>query len=94
MDKFTHDAPTDRPLQPDDLRRFIADQAIAATLIDGLGDTPTVPAAAAALGVDPDQIIKTLLFLIERRTAVGELFDDPVVVISNCLLYTSPSPRD
>ena len=83
MDKFTHAAPAYQPLLPEDLRRFIADHAIAAVLIDGLGDTPTVPAAAAALGVDPDQIIKTLLFLIERRTAAGEAFDDPVVVISN-----------
>jgi prolyl-tRNA editing enzyme YbaK/EbsC (Cys-tRNA(Pro) deacylase) len=83
MDKITHAAPANQPLQPDDLRRFVAEHAIAAKLIDGLGDTPTVPAAAAALGVDPDQIIKTLLFLIERRTAAGEMFDDPVIVISN-----------
>ena len=83
MDKHAPDTPLPQPLQPDDLRRFIADHATAAALVDGLGDTPTVPAAAAALGVDPDQIIKTLLFLIERRTAAGEMVDDPVVVISN-----------
>ena len=84
MDKHAPDTPLHQPLlQPDDLRRFVAEHAIAAALIDGLGDTPTVPAAAAALGVDPDQIIKTLLFLVERRTAAGEAFDDPVVVISN-----------
>ena len=83
MDKHAPDTPLHQPLQPDDLRRFIADHATAAALVDGLGDTPTVPAAAAALGVDPDQIIKTLLFLIERRTAAGEMVDDPVVVISN-----------
>lgn len=70
-------------LLPADLRRFVAEQAIAAELIDGLGDTPTVPAAAAALGVEPDQIIKTLLFLVERRDDTGAAFDDPVVVISN-----------
>lgn len=84
MDKHTPDTSLHQPpLEPDDLRRFVADHAIAAALVDGLGDTPTVPAAAAALGVDPDQIIKTLLFLVERRTATGEAFDDPVVVISN-----------
>ena len=84
MDKHAPDTSLHQPpLEPDDLRRFVADHAIAAALVDGLGDTPTVPAAAAALGVDPDQIIKTLLFLIERRTVAGELFDDPVVVISN-----------
>ncbi len=50
---------------PDDLRRFLAAHAPHAHLIDGLGETPTVPAAAAALGVEPDQIIKTLLFVTE-----------------------------
>ena len=51
-------------------------------MIADLGDTPTVPAAAAALGVAPDQIIKTLLFLVE---APGELDTPPrpVVVISH-----------
>ena len=84
MDNLTHDIPAYQPpLQPDDLQRFVATHAIAAILIDGIGDTPTVPAAAAALGVEPDQIIKTLLFLIQRRTATGEIIDDPVVVISN-----------
>lgn len=83
MDKFTHAIPANHPLLPDDLRRFVAEHAIAAAMVDGLGDTPTVPAAAAALGVDPDQIIKTLLFLVERRSAAGAAFDDPVVVISN-----------
>ena len=85
MDNLTHDIPAyhQSPLQPDDLQRFVATHAIAAILIDGIGDTPTVPAAAAALGVEPDQIIKTLLFLIQRRTATGEIIDDPVVVISN-----------
>ncbi len=36
-------------------------------------DTPTVPAAAAALGVQPAQIIKSLLFLVQ---------DAPVLVIA------------
>ena len=45
---------------------WMAEAGVTATLIDGLGDTPTVPAAAAALGVETDQIIKTLLFLVER----------------------------
>ncbi|PKO23557.1 MAG: EbsC protein [Chloroflexi bacterium HGW-Chloroflexi-1] len=37
-------------------------------------ETPTVPAAAAALGVRPAQIIKTLLFLVH---------DAPVLVIAS-----------
>ena len=83
MDKHPPAASVLQPLLPDGLRRFVAEHAIAAALVDGLGDTPTVPAAAAALGVDPDQIIKTLLFLVERRPDAGATYDDPVVVISN-----------
>ena len=52
------------PLTPDDLAQFIAVCAPTARLLRDQGDTPTVPAAAAALGVAPDQIIKTLLFLV------------------------------
>ena len=70
------------PRTPADLQSFLTASQIAATLIADLGDTPTVPAAAAALGVATDQIIKTLLFLIE---APGELDTPPrpVVVISH-----------
>ena len=69
------------PLTPDDLAAYIAIHAPNATLLRDLGDTPTVPAAAAALGVAPDQIIKTLLFVV-RPERVG---DEPrlVVVISH-----------
>lgn len=63
---------------PQDLQAYLEEQGITAELIGGLGDTPTVPAAAAALGVESDQIIKTLLFLIDRQ---GEA-RNPVVVIS------------
>jgi prolyl-tRNA editing enzyme YbaK/EbsC (Cys-tRNA(Pro) deacylase) len=63
---------------PDDLQAYIDEQGIAAELIGGLGDTPTVPAAAAALGVEAAQIIKTLLFLVEQPDAAAQ----PVVVIS------------
>jgi prolyl-tRNA editing enzyme YbaK/EbsC (Cys-tRNA(Pro) deacylase) len=63
---------------PLDLQTLIDEQGIAAELIGELGDTPTVPAAAAALGVEAEQIVKTLLFLVERQ---GE-GRRPVVVIS------------
>jgi prolyl-tRNA editing enzyme YbaK/EbsC (Cys-tRNA(Pro) deacylase) len=62
---------------PQDLQAYIDAANVAAELISELGDTPTVPAAAAALGVEPDQIIKTLLFLVEQDAARR-----PVVVIS------------
>lgn len=65
---------------PQALQTFLTNNAIHAELLTDIGDTPTVPAAAEALGVEADQIIKTLLFLIskpERDEA------DPVVVISH-----------
>jgi len=52
------------PLTPTDLAAAIARAGIAAELIPMAVETPTVPAAAAALGVQPAQIIKTLLFLV------------------------------
>jgi prolyl-tRNA editing enzyme YbaK/EbsC (Cys-tRNA(Pro) deacylase) len=63
---------------PLDLQTLIDEQGIAAELIGELGDTPTVPAAAAALGVEAEQIVKTLLFLVERQGDGRR----PVVVIS------------
>lgn len=67
---------------PADLQATLHARAIHAQLVTDLGDTPTVPAAAAALGVTPERIIKTLLFLVETS---GEQTDSPqaVVVISN-----------
>jgi prolyl-tRNA editing enzyme YbaK/EbsC (Cys-tRNA(Pro) deacylase) len=62
-----------QPLQPADLDRFIREHGIAATIVPMLVETPTVPAAAQALGVEPAQIIKTLVFVVR---------DAPVVVIA------------
>lgn len=62
-----------------DLQQFIDAHAIQAELLPDIGHTPTVPAAAQALGVTPDQIIKTLLFLVEHP----EMGATPVVVISH-----------
>lgn len=70
------------PLTPVDLQTFIDQHKIHARLLDDIGDTPTVPSAAAALGVETDQIIKTLLFLVERVNEPGRPVM-PVVVISN-----------
>ncbi len=53
-----------RLLTPDDLELFIAEHGIDAQIVPVEVETPTVPAAAAALGVQTAQIIKTLLFLI------------------------------
>ena len=69
-------------LTPDDLQQYVTESAIDAHLICDIGETPTVPAAAQALGVAPAQIIKTLLFLVERP-AESDKRVETVVVISN-----------
>ena len=61
-------------MTPADLARTIEQRGIDARLITDIGDTPTVPTAAAALGVSVDEILKTLLFYVK-----GE----PWVVISH-----------
>lgn len=50
---------------PDDLARFMQRHAIAAELVFPREPTPTVPLAAQAMGCQPDQIIKSVLFLIK-----------------------------
>jgi len=47
---------------PERLRRFLAEHRIEAEIVAPGPPMPTVAAAAAALGVSPAQIIKTLLF--------------------------------
>ncbi len=59
-----------------DLARFIAKNDIAAEIIHLPVETPTVAAAAEAVNVKPEQIIKSLLF-----TAAGS----PVLVVTNGL---------
>ena len=56
------------------LAGFIAEHGIAATLLTPPASTPTVAAAAAALGVDERQIIKSLLFLVH---------EEPLLVIAS-----------
>lgn len=65
---------TDQPLTNLDLQRFIDEHQIEATILPMAEHTPTVPDAARALGVETDQIIKSLVFVIE-----GE----PLLVINN-----------
>jgi prolyl-tRNA editing enzyme YbaK/EbsC (Cys-tRNA(Pro) deacylase) len=61
------------------LEAYIVTEGIAARLIRGLGDTRTVPLAAAALGVKAHQIIKSLLFLL--RLPDRPASPQPVLVI-------------
>lgn len=67
------------PLTPADLGRFIAAEGIAATIVPMEMETPTVPAAAEALGVDAAQIIKTLVFLVRETPLVVIASGDTIV---------------
>jgi Cys-tRNA(Pro) deacylase len=61
-------------LTSQDLQHFIENNQIAAEILPMTEDTPTVPDAARALGVEEDQIIKSLVFLVG---------DQPTLVIAN-----------
>lgn len=66
----------------DDLQAFLDRHAIDGRLIRDLGHTLTVPAAAAVLGVAPDQIIKTLLFVLDGGPSKPAV--PPEVVVIGC----------
>lgn len=57
-----------------DLARYLAEHGIEAELVAPQAETPSVGAAAAALGCEPEQIIKSLVFLVDGQ---------PVLVIAN-----------
>lgn len=57
-----------------DLQRFIDAHHIEAEILVMAEHTPTVPDAARALQVEPEQIIKSLVFLVN---------DEPILVINN-----------
>ncbi|MBK8985028.1 MAG: YbaK/EbsC family protein [Chloroflexi bacterium] len=56
------------------LAQFITAQDLQAEILHLPADTPTVAAAAAVMGVEPDQIIKSVLFLADGA---------PVLAINN-----------
>lgn len=67
-------------LTSQDLQEFIDRCHVAAEILPMAEDTPTVPDAARALGVSQEQIIKSLVFLVEQSPA-GD--PQPVLVIAN-----------
>lgn len=58
------------------LSQFVLAQGIQAEILRLTADTPTVAAAAAVMGVAPEQIIKSVLFLADGA---------PVLVVNNGL---------
>lgn len=61
-------------MDSNDLLRFVIEHQIEAEIVHLAVDTPTVSAAAMAVNVKPDQIGKSLLFLVDG---------DPLLVIAN-----------
>jgi prolyl-tRNA editing enzyme YbaK/EbsC (Cys-tRNA(Pro) deacylase) len=59
-----HDLDRTSDLGTPDLERYIVAHGIRAEILHLSADTPTVDLAAAALGTMPEQIVKSLLFLI------------------------------
>ena len=59
------------PLNDRDLAAFLVDRSSAARIVRPGTPTPTVEAAAVALGVEPERIVKSLLFLQAPRAASG-----------------------
>ncbi len=51
---------------PDHLQTYLTEHAIPAEIVHLAAETPTVPAAAEAMGVSADQIVKTVVFLIDE----------------------------
>ncbi len=52
---------------PEDLSAYLIDHHIPAEVVYLDVETPTVPAASAALGVPVEQIVKTIIFLIDDK---------------------------
>lgn len=55
------------PLGPANLQAFLDNHQIDAQIVFPGAPTPTVPAAARALGVEVDQIVKSVIFLVDDR---------------------------
>lgn len=70
------------PLTQLELQQYLDQHNIQARLIADIGHTPTVPAAAQVLGVEPEQIIKTLLFVFDAGDKADQV-PPAVVVIGN-----------
>ncbi len=70
-------------LDAEHLRRYIAEQGIAAELIELPVPTPTVQAAAQAVGTTAERIVKSLLFVVRGR---------PLLAIANGPAHVDKRP--
>lgn len=61
----------ERELGPDDLQAYLHARAIPGELLRLEVPTPTVEAAARAVGADPDRIVKSILFLVDERPVLA-----------------------
>jgi uncharacterized protein (TIGR02118 family) len=61
------DAGEVHPLAPKNVQAYLDNFEIPAEIVYPGAPTPTVPAAAAALGVAANQIVKSVVFLVEER---------------------------
>jgi uncharacterized protein (TIGR02118 family) len=61
------DAYSPVPLSPENLKAYLDDHDISAEIVYPGAPTPTVPAAAEALGVEVDQIVKSVVFLVDDK---------------------------
>lgn len=66
------------PLTVDDLQKFLQDNTVKAELLPLPVPTPTVETAAQAVGAKVDQIVKSILFLVD---------DQPVLAITSGTAY-------
>ncbi len=63
----TEDSEAKKPLTPIHLQAYLDENHIPAEIIFPSSPTPTVEAAAKVMGVDPDQIVKSVVFLVDER---------------------------
>ena len=61
------EAAAPKPLTPDNLQAYLDAHTITAEIVFPGAPTPTVPAAAAALGVEVNQIVKSVIFWVDDR---------------------------
>jgi prolyl-tRNA editing enzyme YbaK/EbsC (Cys-tRNA(Pro) deacylase) len=59
------------PLNSSDLQSFMTAHGIAGEILHLSVPTPTVETAARAMGVQPEQIVKSILFLVESLDGAG-----------------------